>query len=107
MAIDGLKGYFEEYDNKNNAVGRAKKDQYLTIIFTSEHQKLMYTEILKKFNKDINENYTKIKLESNDVLPLNILINIHTLVLVVRYRVYMNTCWYEKGYKEEIYNTAM
>ena len=48
MAIDGLKGYFEEYDNENNVVGRAKKDQYLTIIFTSEHQKLMYTEILKK-----------------------------------------------------------
>ena len=107
LAIDGLKGYFEEYDNKNNAVGRAKKDQYLTIIFTSEHQKLMYTEILKKINKDINKNYTKIKFESNDVLPLNNLINIHTLVLVVRYRVYINTCWDEKGYKEEIYNTVM
>ena len=108
LATDGLKGYFEEYVNKNNVVGRDKKDQYLTIILTSKHQKLMYTEILKKINKDINKNYTKIKFESNDVLPLNILINIHTLVLVVRYQlVYINTCWYEKGYKEEIYNTAV
>ena len=50
-------------------MGRDKKDQYLTITFTSEHQKLMYTEILKKNNKNINKNYTEIKFESNDVLP--------------------------------------
>ena len=53
MAIDNLKGYFEEHDDKNNVVGRAKNNKYLTIIFTSEYQKLMYTEILKKINKDI------------------------------------------------------
>ena len=55
----------------------------------------MYTEILKKINKDINKNYVKIKFESNDNVPLNILVNIHTLVLVVRYqRVYINsTLW--------------
>ena len=38
LAIDNLKGYFEEYDG----------NKYLTIIFTSEYQKLMYTVILKK-----------------------------------------------------------
>ena len=38
----------------------------------SEYQKSMYTEIFKKVNKDINKNYTKIKFESNDILPLNI-----------------------------------
>ena len=53
MAIDNLKGYFEEHDDKNNVGGRAKNNKYLTIIFTSEYQKLMYTEILKKINKDI------------------------------------------------------
>ena len=38
LVIKNLKGYFEEYnDNK-----------YLTIIFTNEDKKLMYTEILKK-----------------------------------------------------------
>ena len=85
LAIDNLKGYLEEHDDKNNIVGSAK-NKYLTIIFTSEYQKLMYTEIFKKINKDINKNYVKIKFESNDNVPLNILINIHTSVLVVRYQ---------------------
>ena len=85
MAIDNLKGYFEEYNDKNNRVGKAKNNKYLTIIFTSEYHKFMYTEILKKINKDINKNYVKIKFETNDNVPLNILVNIHTLVLVVRY----------------------
>ena len=90
LAVDNLKGYFEHHDDKNNIVGRAKNNKYLTIIFTSEYQKLMYTEIFKKINKDINKNYVKIKFESNDNVPLNILVNIHTLVLVVRYqRVYI------------------
>ena len=101
MAIDSLKGYFEEDDDKNNIVGRAKNNKYLTIIFTSEYQKLMYTKILKKINKDINKNYVKIKFESNDNVPLNILVNIHTLVLVVRYQqVYINTCWYDEFYEK-------
>ena len=72
-------------------------DKYLTIILTNEDQKLMYTEILKKINKDINKNYTKIKFLSNNILPLNILINMHSLVFAVRYkRVYVNTCWYDE-----------
>ena len=101
LAIDNLKGYFEEHDDKNNIVGKAKNNKYLTIIFTSEYQKLMYTEILKKINKDINKNYVKIKFESHDNVPLYILVNIHTLVLVVRYqRVYINTCWYDGFYEK-------
>ena len=101
LAIDNLKGYFEEHDGKNNIVGKAKSNKYLTIIFTSKYQKLMYTEILKKINKDINKNYVKIKFESNDNVPLNILVNIHTLVLVVRYqRVYINTCCYNEFYEK-------
>ena len=100
LAIDNLKGYFEKDDDKNNIVVKAKNNKYLTIIFTSEYQKLMYTEILKKINKDINKNYVKIKFESNDNVPLNISVNIHTLVLVVRYqRVYINNCWYNEFYK--------
>ena len=108
LAIDGLKGYFEEHDDKNNILGRAKKIKYLTKIFTSEYEKLMYTGILKKTNKDINRNYVKIKSETNDNLPLNILVNIHNLVLVVRYqRVYINTCWYEQVYeKVQVYDTV-
>ena len=100
LAIDKLKGYFEEHNDKNNIVGKAKNNKYLTIIFTSEYQKLMYTEILKKINKDINKNYVKIKFESNDNVPLNVLVNTHTSILVVRYqRVYINTCWYNEFYE--------
>ena len=101
LTIDNLKGYFEEHDDKNNIVGKVKNNKFLKIIFTSEYQKLMYTEILKKINKDINKNYVKIKFESNDNVPLNILVNIHTLVLVVRYQqVYINNCWYNEFYEK-------
>ena len=74
MYIDNLKGYFEEHDDKNKIVGKAKNNKYLTIIFPSEYQKLMYTEILKKINKDIKKNYVKIKFKSNGNVPLNILV---------------------------------
>ena len=61
----------------------------------------MCTEILEKINKDINRNYTNIKFEYNDVLLLIILINIYTLVFLVRYqRVCINTCWYDEVYEE-------
>ena len=99
MAIDGLKDYFEEHDDANNTIFRSKKGKYLTIIFTNKHQKLLYKEIITKINKNINRNYVKIKFESTDKLPLNILVNICTLILVARYqRVYLNTCWYDQFY---------
>ena len=99
LAIDDLKGYFEEHDDESNIILGPKKTKYLTIIFTSEYQKFMYKEILKKINKNINRNYVKIKFKSNDNIPLNILANICNLVLVVRYqRVYINTCWYNQFY---------
>ena len=112
MSIDNLKGYFEEHDDKNNIVGRVKdkdnivskdkKIKYLTIIFTSEYQTLMYTKIFKKLIKILIK-IVKIKFDSNDNVPLNILVNIHTLVLSVRYqRVYLNTCWYDQIQDAEI-----
>ena len=76
---------------KSDIVLGPKKTKYLTIIFTNEYQKFIYKEIFKKKNKNINRNYIKIKFESNDNVPLNILVNIHNLVLAVRYqRVYIN-----------------
>ena len=68
----------------------------------------MYTEILKNINKDINKNYVKIKFESNQNVPFNILVDIHSLILVVRYqRVYINTCWYEDVFeKVQVYDTV-
>ena len=66
----------------------------------NEYQKFMYKEILIKINKNINKSYVKIKFESNDDVPLNILVNIRNLVLAVKYqRVYLNTCWYDQFYE--------
>ena len=93
LSISGLKGYFEKHDGESDIVLGPKKTKYLTIIFTNEYQKFIYKEILKQINKNMNRNYIKIKFESNDNVPLNILVNIHNLVLAVRYqRVYLNTC---------------
>ena len=68
----------------------------------------MSIKVFKKINKDIDKNSVKIKFESNDNVPLNILVNIHNLVLVVRYqRVYINTCWFDKFYeKVQVYDTV-
>ena len=52
LAIDNLKGYFEEYDG----------NKYLTIIFTSECQKLMYIEVLKKLIKILTKIILKLNL---------------------------------------------
>ena len=68
MAIDGLKGYFEEHDDGNNTTFGSKEDKYLTIIFTNEHQKLLYKEILKK-------TLIKILIEIMLKLNLNLLMN--------------------------------
>ena len=61
----------------------------------------MFTEILKRIDKDINKNYTRIKFETSNKLPTNILINIRNIVFVVRYqRIYINSCWYNELYEE-------
>ena len=60
----------------------------------------MYKEILKKIGKDINRNYVKIKFESRDNVPLNVLVNIHNLVFAVDYQnVYISTCRYDKFFE--------
>ena len=59
---------------------------------------LCIKKYLKK-KKNINRNYVKIKFESNGNVTLNILVNIHNLILAVKYqRVYLNTCWYDQFY---------
>ena len=99
IKISGLKSYFDEHDGESDIVLGPKKTKYLTIIFTNEYQKCMFKEILIIINEDINRNYVKIRFESNDNVPLNILVNIRNLVLAVRYqRVYLNTCWYDQFY---------
>ena len=62
LATVNLRGYFEEHDDKNNIVGKAKNNKYLTIVFMSEYQKLMYTEILKKLIKILIKIMLKLNL---------------------------------------------
>ena len=100
LSINGLKGYFEEDDHEKNIILGPKETKYLKMIFTSEHQKFMYKEIFKKIGKDINKNYVKIKSKSRDNVPLNILVNIHNLVLAVKYqKVYISTWQYDKFFE--------
>ena len=117
LSIDNLKVYFVYYGDKNNIVGRvkdknnivgtAKHDQYLTIIFNNEYQKTMFTEILKRTDKDINENYTRIKFKTNNDFPTNILINTCNVVFVVRdQRIYINTYWYDLYEEVQVSDTV-
>ena len=91
----------EDYDKF-----RFNFDIYLPLYTLIEFRSLVIN-VSSVIDKDINKNYVKIKFGSSDNVPLNILVNTHTLVLVVRYqRVYMNTCWYEKVYeKVQVYDT--
>ena len=82
----------------------------MTIIFTNESQKMM--QYGKKFKKLINnevsdysKDLTVIKFDSNDVLPLDSITNIHSLTIFIRYvfkddtkhypQIYIHGCWYE------------
>ena len=102
LVTDNLKGYFKINDD----------DKYLTIIFTSESQKLMnktiWEEIKKLINNEISDyskDYTVFKFDSNNVLPLDSVISIHYLAIIIKYvlkddnkyypQIYIHGCWYK------------
>ena len=102
LVIDNLKGHFKKNDD----------NKYLTIIFTSESRKMMYETIWEKIKEVINnkisnynKDYTVFKFDSNDVLPLDTIINIHSLGIIIRSvfkndneyypQIYIHDCWYE------------
>ena len=77
------KGYFEE----NNG------NKYLTMIFTSKSQKMMYTSIWEEIKKVINEvdelsnydkNYDVISFDTDDILSLNSIINIYSMTVIIK-----------------------
>ena len=83
LVINDLKGYFEE--NNDN--------KYLTMIFTSKSQKMMYTRIWEEVKKVINEvdefsnydkNYDVISFDTDDILSLNFIINIRSLTIIIK-----------------------
>ena len=107
LVIDDLKGYLDENDD----------NKYLTMIFTSKSQKMMYTRIWEEIKKVINEvadnklgNYSKdysvIMFDSGEVLPLNSMINIRSLTITIKSvlskdnnfypQIYLNYCSYKR-----------
>ena len=105
LVIDDLKGYFEENDD----------NKYLTMIFTSKSQKMMYTRIWEEIKKVITEvdefsNYDKdydvISFDTDDILSLNSIINIYSMTTIIRSvfkdnnkfypQIYLTNCTYNK-----------
>ena len=107
LVIDDLKVYFKVNDNK----------KYLTLILKDQRQKILYTEIWEKVKELINgdnfkfNNYDKdygvIRFESDDILPLNSIINIYSMTIIIRsvfqdgnkfyQQVYLSNCMYNKA----------
>ena len=85
LVIDDLKGYLEENDD----------NKCLMMIFTSKSQKMMYARVWEEIKKVINEvadnklgdsskDYSVIMFDSDDVLPLNSMINIRSLTIIIK-----------------------
>ena len=105
LVIDDLKGYFEQNDDH----------KYLTMIFTSKSQKMMYMRIWEEIKKVINEvdefsNYDKsydlISCDTDDILSLNSIINIYSITIIIKSvfkdnnkfypQIYLTNCMYNK-----------
>ena len=83
LVIDDVKAYFEE--NNNN--------KYLTMIFKSKSQKMLYTRIWEEIKNVINEvdefsnydkNYDVISFDTDDILSLNSIINIYPITIIIK-----------------------
>ena len=83
LVIDDLKDYFKENDG----------NKYLTIIFKSKSQKMMYTGIWEEIKKVISEvdefsnydkNYDVIRFDTDDILSLNSIINIYSITIIIK-----------------------
>ena len=104
LVIDDLKGYFEQNDD----------NKYLTMIFMSKSQKMIYTRIWEEIKKIINEvdefsndkNYDVISFDTDDILSLNSIINIYSMTIIIKSvfkdnnkfypKIYLTNCRYNK-----------
>ena len=100
LIIDDLKGYFKE----NNC------NKYLTMIFKSKSQKMMYTRIWEEIKKVINEvdefsnydkNYDVISFDTDDILLLNSIINIYSITIIIKSVFKDNNKFYPQIYLTE------
>ena len=102
LVVDDLNGYFEQNDD----------NKYLTLIFTSKSQKMMYTRIWEEIKQVINEvdefsnydkNYDVISFDTDDILSLNSIINIYSMTIIIKSvfkdnkQIYLTNCRYKKS----------
>ena len=96
IIINNMNGYFEEINKNKN----------LTLVCTNERQEVikkceeLWSKIrdlissITKNSYDYDEKYMKIKFNSDDELPLNKTIEIHSMIKVVRDAFYGNNKYY-------------
>ena len=96
-------GYFEEIN----------KSKYLTLVPTNETKEKIkkYEELWSKIrhlirsrtknSEDFDENYMKIKFNSDDELPLNKTIEIPIMIIVVRDSFHENKKYYSQVFLDE------
>ena len=93
-----MNGYFEEIN----------ENKLLTIFSPNESKEKTYEELwikirdlirsVTKKSDDYEEKYTKIKLDSDDKLPLNKTIEIPVMVIVFRASFYENNKYYPQAF---------
>ena len=100
LIINKVHGYFEEFN----------KSKYLTLVPTNESKEKnkKYEEpwskirdlmrSVTKISDDYNEKYMKIKLNLDDKLPLNKMIEIPNMIIVIRAVFYENNKHYLQAF---------
>ena len=103
LMFNRISGYFEEING----------NKYLTLVATKESEEKIkkYKELwikirdlirsVTKKSDDYDEKYMKIKLDSDDELPLNKTVEIPIMVIVVRAIFYENNKYYPQVFLDE------
>ena len=103
LIIDKVDGYIEE---KN-------ENKYLTLVSTDKNIEVLtkYTELQDKIKNliekvndkpgDYDEKYMKIKLSSDDNLPLNKILKLHNITIVIRSAFQEDNKYYPQVFLDE------
>ena len=91
-----MNGYFEEI-NKNKNLTLVRTNERQEVIKKCEELWSKIRDLISSITKnsyDYDEKYMKIKFNSDDELPLNKTIEIHSMIKVVRDAFYENNKYY-------------
>ena len=96
IIINNMNGYFEEI-NKNKNLTLVRTNERQEVIKKCEELWSKIRDLISSITKnsyDYDEKYMKIKFNSDDELPLNKTIEIHSMIKVVRDAFYENNKYY-------------